>query len=77
MKECFYCKIEKPLDDYQINRRKYQVKADKGRCISCKQCFLEQSIKDMSVIYFNFEINKYEIVNFETEQEVINFILTL
>lgn len=28
----------------------------------------------MSVIYFNFEIGKYEIVKFETEQEVINFI---
>lgn len=74
MKKCFYCKIEKPLEAYQVNNRKYQVKADKGRCISCKQCFMEQSIKDLSVIYFNFEINKYEIVKFETKEQVIKFI---
>lgn len=73
-KKCFYCKIEKPLDDFSINKRKYQVKKEKGRCISCKQCFLEQSIKDLSVIYFDFELNKYIIEKFETAEEVIKFI---
>lgn len=73
-KKCFYCKIEKPLEDFSINKRKYQVKQEKGRCISCKQCFLEQSIKDLSVIYFDFELNKYIIEKFETAEEVIKFI---
>lgn len=73
-KKCFYCKIEKPLDCFSINKRKYQVKADQGRCISCKQCFLEQSINDLSVIYFDFEFNKYIIEKFETSEEVIKFI---
>lgn len=74
MKKCFYCNIEKPLSEYSIDRRKYQIKADLGTCKGCKQCYLEKSIKDLSVIFFNFEINKYEIVKFETEQEVIDFI---
>lgn len=73
-KKCFYCKIEKPLEYFSINKRKYQVKQEKGRCISCKQCFLEQSIKDLSVIYFDFELNKYIIEKFETAEEVIKFI---
>lgn len=73
-KKCFYCKIEKPLNCFSINKRKYQVKEEKGRCISCKQCFLEQSIKDLSVIYFDFELNKYIIEKFETAEEVIKFI---
>lgn len=73
-KKCFYCKVEKPLGNFSINKRKYQVKADKGRCISCKQCYLEQSIKDLSVIYFDFESNKYIIDKFETKEQVIKFI---
>lgn len=74
MKKCFHCKIEKPLEEFSINRRKYQIKADQGRCIGCKQCYLEKSIKDKSVIFYNFEAEKFEIIKFETEQEVINFI---
>ena len=66
--ECFHCKIKKPLEDFDINRRKYQIKADKGRCIGCKQCYREKSIKDKSVILFNFEINNFDIIKFKTEQ---------
>lgn len=73
-KKCFYCKIEKPLSDFKIDRRKYQIKSDLGTCKSCKQCFLEQSIKDLSVIYFDFELNKFVIEKFETAEEVIKFI---
>ena len=28
--KCFECKIEKPLSKYAPNRRKYQIKSNKG-----------------------------------------------
>lgn len=74
MKKCFYCKIEKPLNEFSLDRRKYQIKADLGTCKGCKQCYLEQSIRDLSVIYFDFEIDKFVIEKFETKEEVIKFI---
>ena len=74
MKECFYCKIEKPLSEFNIDRRKYQLKADKGTCKVCNECYREKSIKDKSVIFFNFDIDKFEIIKFDTEQEVINYL---
>lgn len=73
-KKCFYCKIEKPLKEFSVDRRKYQIKADLGTCKGCKQCYLKKSIKDLSVIYFDFELNKYIIEKFETAEEVIKFI---
>lgn len=74
MKKCFHCKIEKPLEEFNIDRRKYQLKADKGTCKVCNKCYREKSIKDKSVIFFNFETDKFEIIKFETEQEVINYL---
>lgn len=72
-KKCFQCKKELLLSEFDIDRRKYQIKADKGRCKVCKECEYMNALRDMSVIRFNFDENKFIITKFETKKEVNNF----
>lgn len=73
MKKCFTCKVEKPLSEFEVNRMKYQVKADLGTCIVCKECELAKAIKTLSVIKYDFEQGKFVLIKFNTENEVINY----
>jgi hypothetical protein len=70
MKKCFGCKTIKPLSNYSINKRAYQVKAEKGRCIMCSECCIKRASKTMSAIKHNAETNKFETVEFETMDEL-------
>ena len=72
-KQCFTCKQELPLSDLDVDTRKYQLKADKGTCKVCKECEYEKALVDMSTIKVNFETNKFDIINFETVDEVNKF----
>lgn len=71
MKKCFTCKVEKPLSEFDINRMKYQVKADLGTCIVCKECELTKAIETLSVIKYDFIISKFITINFQTKEEVL------
>ena len=72
-KKCFTCKQELPLSDFDVDRRKYQLKSDKGTCKVCKECEYKRALEQMSTIKFNFDTNKFDIINFETVDEVNKF----
>jgi hypothetical protein len=44
-KKCFYCKKNYPLFLFNINNCTYQVKADKGRTVSCRFCSLKRGFQ--------------------------------
>ena len=72
--KCFECKIEKPLSKYVPNRRKYQIKSNKGRCIICKKYVFHSAITKLYVVRYNFDENKFEIIKFKDANEAVEFI---
>jgi hypothetical protein len=72
--KCFECKIEKPLSKYAPNRRKYQIKSNKDRCIICKKYVFHSSITKLYVVRYNFDENKFEIIKFKDANEAVAFI---
>lgn len=71
--KCFECKIEKPLEKYKPNKRKYQIKSSKGRCIICKKCSLHKALIELQVVRYNYDENKFEVINFKDPNEVVEF----
>lgn len=63
--QCFKCKQYKVLNEFKENTRKYQLKAYKGKCLVCIDCDFNIALKDLSVIRFNSEIEKFEITKFQ------------
>lgn len=73
MKRCFTCNRLKPLIWFKINKRKYQLKSDKGRAVNCRLCNVKRLIKqDGQIIKYNYAINKYEPIKIKTN--LINLI---
>lgn len=72
-KKCFSCKIEKPLSEYKPDNRKYQLKADKNTCKFCTSCEFKRAIRRLGVVRFNFETSKFEVIDFENEEEVVKY----
>ena len=72
-KKCFSCKIEKPLSQFKPDKRKYQLKADKKTCKVCNSCEFDRASKDLSVVRFNFEIEKFEVIKFENKEQVLKY----
>lgn len=72
-KKCFYCHAIKPLEFFKINNRKYQVAKEKGRCVACTQCDYNRAVERMGVVRFNYELGKFEVINFETIEELNSF----
>jgi hypothetical protein len=70
MKECFNCKRNLPLSEFNKSNRKYQLKSDLGVVKVCKICNFQKAIKTLSLVNFNFELNKFEVINFESINEV-------
>ena len=70
---CFTCGVVKPVTDYCRNDRKYKIKKYLGVSINCFQCIVDSAKKDFSAVNFNFETNKYEIINFKSEEEILMF----
>ena len=76
-KRCFSCKKFKPLNSFTPNKRKYQLKADKGRCLVCYSCTKKRITENMSAISFNFETNKYDIIRFTTKKSLSEYLKKL
>jgi hypothetical protein len=72
--KCFECKIEKPLEKFAPNRKKYQIKSSKGRCIVCKKCVLHNAITKLYVVRYNFDDSKFEIIHFKDANEAVEFV---
>jgi len=70
MKKCFRCKELLDLSEFDVDNRKYQLKADMGTCKVCKSCEIDRAIKDLSTVKFNYETNKFEVIKFENEDDV-------
>ena len=71
--KCFECNIEKPLVKFADNKRVYQTKSSKGKCIVCKLCSFQKALEILSVVRFNYTDNKFEVIKFENQCEVVEF----
>lgn len=72
-KKCFQCKKSFTLDKFSLDRRKYQLPIDKGRCKVCIKCNKANTMRDMSTIRFNFEENKFQIITFTSKNQINKF----
>ena len=72
-KQCFSCKQLLELNKFDIDRRKYQVKSDKGTCKVCIDCEYKKALENMSVIRFDFENDKFITIEFNSIDEVNKF----
>jgi len=70
-KRCFECKKIKALDCFSVNSRKYQLKADMGRCIVCHSCTKDRALRDMKLIILNNETQKFETMYFKSKNQVL------
>jgi len=69
-KRCFRCDKIKPLDAFNVNRMKYQLKSDKGHCITCIKCMIKHTSADMKGMIYNFDTGKFEVKYFKTKKEI-------
>ena len=42
--------------------------------ILCNDCILERALKEESVLKYNFDINKFEKIEFASVEEIIKFL---
>jgi len=72
-RKCFTCQIEKKLSEFTPSKRKYQVKKYLNHMINCDECILDNTRKQKGTVWYNFETNKFEVFNLETEEEILLF----
>jgi hypothetical protein len=72
-RKCFSCQVDKPLSDFTPSKRKYQVKKYLNHMINCDECILEQTRERKGTVWFNFETNKFDVFNLETEEKILLF----
>lgn len=72
-KNCFTCKQELPLDAFSVSNMKYQLKTDKGVLRVCKKCTFFSAIKKLSMVKYNFETRKFDIIKFENAGAVAEY----
>lgn len=72
-RKCFTCQVEKPLSDFTPSKRKYQVKKYLNHMINCDECILDQTRKRKGTVWYNFETNKFDNFNIETEEGILMF----
>ena len=70
MKQCFKCRRMLPLDDYTENKRHYTLKTDLGRNRVCKICTFESSVKNRSIVQYNFEEKRFDVIKFDSIAKV-------
>jgi hypothetical protein len=71
--KCFNCHIDKPLEKYKDNKRNYQIKSAKGKCIVCKACSFHEALKTLSVVRYDFEEKNFKVIHFKNQYEVLDF----
>ena len=68
--QCFKCKQYKELDKFNDNRMKFQLKSQFGKVQLCKECLIERAKENMNDLQYNFEIGKFETIEFKNKQEI-------
>ena len=71
--KCFTCKIDKPLEKFADNRRTYQTKSSKGKCLVCKLCSFQDALNTLGVVRFDFTDNAFKVIKFNSKHEVVDF----
>ena len=70
---CFNCGVEKPLEKFKDNTRKYQIKSAKGKCIVCKASSFHKALSTLSVVRYDFKENNFKVIHFKDKYEVLDF----
>jgi hypothetical protein len=65
--------VPKPLSEYDPDRRKYQLKPDMNTCKVCKICDYNRALDELSIVRYNYEIEKFEVIQFNSKEEVIEY----
>ena len=73
MKQCFSCKQTLPLDSFNKSNMKYQLKSDMGTVRVCKNCTFIKTINTLSMVKYNYEDRKFEVMTFDTVGEVAEY----
>jgi hypothetical protein len=58
------------LESFTENKRHYTLKTDLGRNRVCKICNFESAVKKKSIVQYNFQELKFDIIKFDTLGEV-------
>lgn len=71
---CFRCFKMKPIDEFQDNRRHYQIKSRQGKVFSCNPCSRKWTLDNLKAVRFDFENSSWIIHNFKNTDEAIKFL---
>lgn len=74
-KKCFSCNRKFPLFFFSKDKMKYQRLHDQGRVKVCRICCYKRWSKDMEAWVYNFEIKKFNKVEFKSKFEVLKQII--
>lgn len=71
---CFRCNKIKSADEFQDNRRHYQIKSRQGKVFSCNSCAHKWVMDNLTAVRFDFENNNWIVHRFENKAEAFNFL---
>ena len=71
---CFRCFKMKPADEFQDNRRHYQIKSRQGKVFSCNSCAHKWVMDNLMAVRFDFENNSWIVHRFENKADAFNFL---
>ena len=75
MKKCFTCDRRYPLFLFAKDRMKYQRPHDQGRVRCCRICNYKRWVKLREDWFYNFEIKKFEKLEFKSKIEILKRVL--
>ena len=61
LKKCYKCTHTYPLFLFHKDRRKFQLKFNKGTCAECRVCTADR-VYSGSIIRYNFNTNKFDTI---------------
>ena len=71
---CFRCNKVKTADEFQDNRRHYQIKSRQGKVLSCNSCAHKWVMDNLTAVRFDFKNNNWIVHRFENKAEAFNFL---
>lgn len=71
---CFRCFKMKSADEFQDNRRHYQIKSRQGKVFSCNSCAKDWTVNNLMAVRYNFAENNWNIHRFSCGEEALKFL---
>ena len=75
MKKCFDCQRTYPLFMFSKSRMRYQRPSDYGVVKVCRICCYKRWSKDMEAWLYDFEIKKFQKIEFKSKFEVLKRVI--